>query len=414
MLNCQLTFYTIVFMHQRSAIIRLKNAFAFIFMMVFVNFSLHAQLKVVGYVTNNQLTTVDYTRITHLNIAFENPDDAGYLSYAPVNTTYLQQAHAKGKKVLVSIGGGSASYDADVQLRYFTLINDVNRAGFVEKIVSYLNYHGFDGLDVDLEGSAINQDYGKFIAALAIALKPHNKLLTSALTHTNNAASVPNDAMLLFDFINIMAYDATGPWNPENAGQHSSYDFALESLAYWTNRGLPKQKAVLGIPFYGYGFGEDFNEGISFAQLIAKYPGAADRDISGNTIYYNGVATIKQKTEHVLNEGYGGIMIWQLAHDASGEQSLLRVIDEALHPVTRLEDEISGSILLYPNPVDTFLNLKTLGLPTGEYMIIDAAGNEYPTVNKNDLVDVTGLKSGLYFIQIRNGRDTIIKKFIKK
>ncbi|HYF70676.1 MAG TPA: glycosyl hydrolase family 18 protein [Ohtaekwangia sp.] len=391
----------------------LRNTIWIILVIISVNFSSQAQLKVVGYVTNNQLTTVDYSRITHLNIAFENPDDAGYLSYAAVNTSYLQQAHAKGKKVLVSIGGGSASYDADVQLRYFTLINDANRAGFVEKIVSYLNYHGFDGLDVDLEGSAINQDYGKFITALATALKPHNKLLTSALTHANNAASVPNDAMLLFDFINIMAYDATGPWNPDNPGQHSSYDFALESLAYWTNRGLPKQKAVLGVPFYGYGFGEDFNEGISFAQLIARYPGAADRDISGNTIYYNGVATIKQKTEHVLSEGYGGIMIWQLAHDASGEQALLRVIDETLHPVTDMEDEISDSIHLYPNPVDTFLNLKTFGLPRGEYVIIDSSGKEYPTVKKNDLIDMTGLQSGLYIIKIKNEQKVIYRKFIK-
>jgi GH18 family chitinase len=260
------------------------------FMLLLNLFDVHGQAKVVGYVTNNTVSAIDYAKITHLNIAFENPDASGNLSYGSANNTYIKKAHDNGKKVLVSIAGGFASEDATYKARYFDLISDAKRAGFVQKIAAYIADHNFDGLDVDLEGSSINADYGKFITDLSAALKANGKLLTTALSHMNGGANVPDEALLLFDFVNIMAYDATGPWNKGNPGQHSTYDFAVSSLDYWVKRGLPKEKAILGVPFYGYGFGADFNEGMAYSQIINKYAGAENRDESGNTIYYNGRA----------------------------------------------------------------------------------------------------------------------------
>src|ERR1700752_1338706 len=42
--------------------------------LISIGFSSSAQTKVVGYITNDQAYSVDYSRITHLNIAFEKPD----------------------------------------------------------------------------------------------------------------------------------------------------------------------------------------------------------------------------------------------------------------------------------------------------------------------------------------------------
>lgn len=383
-------------------------------------FTAHAQLKVVGYVSNTQSTTVDYSKITHLNIAFENPDAAGNLSFNSINTTYIQQAHANSKKVLVSIAGGYVSEDATMKARYFDLISDANRTAFVSKITDYIIAHNFDGLDVDLEGSAINSDYGKFITALSAALKPQNKLLTAALSHVNGGANVPADAMLLFDHINIMAYDATGPWNPSNPGQHSSFDFAVTSLDYWTGRGLPKANAVLGVPFYGYGFGDDFNEGISYAQIVTTYPGAEDRDVSGNTIYYNGIPTIRQKTQYVLEEEYGGIMIWNLAQDRSSAdpKSLLRAIDQVINPVMAAEEEREGeeTLSIFPNPIDATLNIKAWSdFRGGRFSIMDRSGKEFFESNvTSDSIDVSVLPSGLYILRLTKDQRSARGKFIKK
>jgi chitinase len=289
-----------------------------------------SQTKVVGYVTNDQYHNVDYAKLTHLNIAFENPDAIGDISFSSVNDSYIRGAHNHGVKVLVSLAGGGASHDPAMQNLYFNLIKDSNRSAFVQKIKAYVLAHNLDGVDVDLEGPAINDNYRKFIAELSTALKGQGKLLTSALSHLNGASKVSDSTMHLFDFINIMAYDQTGPWRPDKQGQHSSFGFALESLDYWIQRGLPKDKAVLGVPFYGYGFGPDFNQGMGFAQIIERFPNSQNEDVVGNTIYYNGIPTISRKTQHVIDNGFGGIMIWQLGHDASGEFSLLSTIHKVI------------------------------------------------------------------------------------
>jgi chitinase len=409
------TFYPRCFDAYSKKIVRSIFKFFFTCTLLFAGMVIHAQPRIVGYIPNDLSAVIDYDRITHLNLAFENPDPAGNLSYASTNNTYIQQAHAKGKKVLVSLAGGASNNNVLMQERYFDLISDAKRADFISKIVSYLNAHQFDGVDIDLEGGSINADYGKFILDLSVALKPAGKLLTAALSHANGADRVPDEAILAFDFINIMAYDATGPWNPDRPGQHSSMAFAIESLTYWINRGLPKDKAVLGVPFYGYGFGTDFNEGMSYAQIIDQYPGAESLDMVGNTIYYNGSPTIKQKSEYVLNGGYGGIMIWQLAQDATGAKSLLRTIYETLNSVTSVDDAVYNSIELYPNPVDSTLSVSALGLENGPVDIIDLKGNKYVVIRKNtDAIDVSALGAGTYILTVTVKDRMVSRKFIKR
>lgn len=133
------------------------------------------------------------------------------------------------------------------------------------------------------------------------------------------------------DFVNIMAYDETGTWAPDAPGQHSSFAFAQSNVAYWLGRGLPKAKAVLGVPFYGYGFGEAFRRwGYPYAEIVAAYPGAEDLDQTGKTIWYNGRPTIRAKAQYVRDQGLAGVMIWSLDSDAKGDRSLLSAIDETL------------------------------------------------------------------------------------
>ena len=56
------------------------------------------------------------------------------------------------------------------------------RARFAASLVEYVKSHSFDGLDVDIEGPSITDDYSPFIEELAKAFKPQNKLLTSELS----------------------------------------------------------------------------------------------------------------------------------------------------------------------------------------------------------------------------------------
>lgn len=301
----------------------------------------HAQKRVIAYVPNwidvNSFSeSIDYAKLTHINIAFENPINAeGDLSFNRKNQILIGRARTNGVKVLISIGGGAAASDKKLMARYFDLLTDAKRARFATKLADYVVRHQFDGLDVDIEGPSINKDYGAFILELAAVLKPKGRLLTSALSKGYGGSKVPNSVFEHFDFVNIMAYDGAGYWNSNAPGQHSSFKFAQDNVAYWIDRGLPKSKAVLGVPFYGYGFGAAFRKGdYGYSKILAMHPGAEKLDQVGNTIWYNGIPTIQAKTRYVVDEGLGGVMIWSLDYDVKGERSLLSAIYETLHATT--------------------------------------------------------------------------------
>ena len=298
--------------------------------------TLAARPLVVAYVPNwidlaAFAGTIDYAKVTHLNVAFENPADDGALAFDPADAVLVAKAHANGVKVLVSLGGGGVAGDAKMSDRFSDLTAEAKRAGFARRLADYVAAHGFDGLDVDLEGEQITTSYGPFVALLGGELHRRHKLLTAALSMANGGDRVPADALKTFDFVNVMAYDATGPWNPNRPGPHAPMEFAKRSVEYWLKRGLPKSKTVLGLPFYGYGFGKDGKTSEwSYAKLLAAYPGAEKLDQVGETIYYNGVPTIRAKARYILDQGLAGAMIWSLDSDAPGERSLLSVLDAAL------------------------------------------------------------------------------------
>ncbi|CAN5436940.1 glycosyl hydrolase family 18 protein [soil metagenome] len=277
--------------------------------------------------------SIEYDKLTHINIAFENPDENGDLTFNPADEKLVKKAHENGVKILISIGGGSAADDPVLKPRYFDLIGDAKRVGFTQKLADYVEKHDFDGLDVDLEGPSINDDYGKFIDDLSTALKAKGKLLTAALSQGYGGDKVPSGTFARFDFVNVMAYDGTGSWDKDNPGQHSSLDYAKSNVKFWTDRGLPKSKVVLGVPFYGYGFGDAYrNYGYDYKEILGLFPDAATKDQVGSTIWYNGIPTMKAKAQWVRDEDLAGVMIWSLDADVKGDNSLLTALDKTLRP----------------------------------------------------------------------------------
>jgi len=390
-----------------------------------------SRVKVVAYVPNwNNLVSfaekIDYSKLTHINIAFESADNMGNLTFSSGNAILIEKAHENGVKVLVSLAGGAESENYTARMKYFRLISDSLRAGFVQKIMDYVISNDLDGMDIDLEGPAINSDYGKFIRDLSVVFKPAGKLVTAALSEGYGGMDVPDSVFQFFDFINIMAYNYSGPWAPNWPGPHSSYSQALGQLNYWKNRGLPKEKAILGVPFYGYGFGDAFSySGYKYSSIVNMYPGAEYSDQAGNTIYYNGIPTIKKKTQLVMQEA-GGIMIWELSLDASGPKSLLLAIDQVLRGETTYvanSFDKESNLNIYPNPAayntcinyslssDSNTNLSIYGMQGQLIKTIDENGHK-PAGNYSIILDVSEFAPGLYIICLTRGQTIESKKLI--
>ncbi|MEP6750612.1 MAG: glycosyl hydrolase family 18 protein [Bacteroidota bacterium] len=295
---------------------------------------LFAQFRVVGYVSlwaNSQVvppvSDSVLKRLTHLNIAFINPDSLGNLFLASGVDSLVEQAHSNKVKVLISVGGGKFNPFLD------SFINRKNRSAFIDSLLQLALDHHFDGIDADIENENLTKNYEGFIIELSAALKKKNKLLTAALA-TWNGQLISDAALKKFEFINVMSYDQTGPWRPTEPGPHSTYEKAISDLDYWTaTRHVPKNRINLGIPFYGYGFGTTYGESMSYGNIITTFPDAERQDtimpVGGGAIYYNGVSTILRKTRLALKSA-GGIMIWQILQDAAGTQSLLSNIDKTI------------------------------------------------------------------------------------
>jgi GH18 family chitinase len=103
----------------------------------------------------------------------------------------------------------------------------------------------------------------------------------------------------------------------------------LEDLKYWTeSRGVPLDKAVLGVPFYGWCWGcSDKQIAMTYGQIVAQYPQAKEENWirqDGKEISLNSAATIAAKTKLAMK--YGGIMVWELGQDAQGDDALFNVI----------------------------------------------------------------------------------------
>ena len=293
-----------------------------------------SKFKIVGYYSlksalTADLTTVPFDKLTHINLFFLNPDTLGnFTQDFPSLVPFIQAAHAHNVKVLPSIaGGGRHAY-------YHNLLKDDKRDKFINDLLQIVLTYDFDGIDVDIEGSDIDENYESFAVGLAKAFKPHNKLVTSAIAVFYKDV-LSDKALAQYDFVNVMSYDHTGPWTPSKPGPHSTYDHAVADLDYfYTVRKIPKEKMVLGVGFYGYGFGPTPSSAatsMNFGDILLKFPGSENSDQlnmpDSSILYYNGIPTIKRKTM-LAKEMASGIMIWQILGDAAGDKSLLQAINE--------------------------------------------------------------------------------------
>lgn len=265
--------------------------------------------------------TLDFTRMTHLNLAFINPplcspscsaqSDMTLAGNASLTddalTAIIGAAHAHGTKVLISIGGDGGDR------RIMQFYNAGLSAPLVDAIDAYITRHGIDGVDVDIEQpKQMGVPFTTFVRTLVAKLRPKGKLVTAAVAQYIQAGA-EDDVLPLFDIVNVMVY--------------GSYERSVADMAWWANvKQVPKEKLTLGIGFHNY------------STILANYPNAWAVDTVGGGAYrdgavitYQGEATVARETQ--LSAQYGGAMIWELTQDdPASPHSLLKVIQTNLDP----------------------------------------------------------------------------------
>lgn len=296
--------------------------------------------KVVGYYPEwepDKMDHINFDVITNIMYAFAIPTAEGELR--PLENKafakkLINEAHKHGVKVSIAIGGWSYK-EIPLEPTFVSATNtDEKIKKLGDSILALVDEVGFDGVDMDWEHPRKDDNskvqYEKLMVYLAEELHKDGKILTSAVlsgaTPDGNvyydAAAHSDKVLEAVDWLNVMAYDGG------DGERHSSYQFAVDSANYWhKTRNMPAHKVVLGMPFYGRPSWQ------TYEAILEANPDAYKTDISminGIEAHYNGVDTIKKKTEFA-KENIGGVMIWELSQDSTDKKtSLQAAIGEAI------------------------------------------------------------------------------------
>jgi len=254
--------------------------------------NLYGDKKVVGYYPAWSRYTftadkIEYEHLTHITHAFIWPKSDGSLDkYSTIPYPDLvERTHQAGKKILISVGGwGNCT-------NYSAILSDsTKRLNFIDNLVSFCNENGYDGVDLDWEypGSSDKNNLTRFVMALNQALKADDSTRIVTMAVPAGAWSGQYyDFSAMMDYVEwfgCMAYDFHGTWTG-HAGHNAplytpanEYDgSAHEAIQYLKSRGLPGNKILMGIPFYGRRFTTDGlyqnctgGEGLNYSEIILK------------------------------------------------------------------------------------------------------------------------------------------------
>lgn len=296
---------------------------------------------VIGYLPahdydfDTQFDNIHWEYLTHLNVCFAHVKSDGTLNTDKVPANKLRQIRTKAKehgvKVLISFNKNSDGEFAAA------IDNAETRSKLVRNIVNFIQANQLDGFDIDYEDYT-NWNVNSLIAfAQSLhGFKDEDMLMTCAVICWKDYTAKWQD---YFDYINIMSYDRIG--DSSIPKQHASYNDFVSDMNHWvTKYQTPKSKIVGGLPFYGYSWDGDVNKdeigAIRFNGILSYYgkfydiKEVADDDQFGKT-YYNGRTTIRKKCQYVMDNDFGGVMIWQLFQDAYQEElKLIRVVGEVM------------------------------------------------------------------------------------
>ncbi|RKD26741.1 hypothetical protein BEP19_16195 [Ammoniphilus oxalaticus] len=215
--------------------------------------------------------------------------------------------------------------------------------------------HNLDGVNIDIENLTFEQRdlQTKFLTRLTNQLRPLGKTVSIAVAPARSdttvgwAGSYDFEAIgKVVDTVFIMAYDQSYQQGPE--GPVAGLNWVEQSVKYLTTK-IPKEKLVLGVPFYGrYWTGAEKGTGIIYPQTmkwIERNNAKTNLDPTHQThvsrfydqesgqqveIWFDSANTLLKKVELVEKYGLKGWGGWRLGQEDPALWSALAEVDHLL------------------------------------------------------------------------------------
>ncbi|ORX72820.1 glycoside hydrolase [Linderina pennispora] len=334
------------------------------------------------YAQGIKVDTIPWDSLTHLVLAFFNVDAGGnVVSGAGDVKLAVGTAHQHGVRVIASIGG---SGDPSAILAN-VLSNNKTRANLVASVTDTFPNSGQQINDLYLALRGQRQ-------ALDAKFGDRAKELTMTLYSTDGkfGPSAPKvDASMFSDIVDyglLMAYDFFGSWADITAPNSPFYDIPgypglsfTSAISAWLDAGWSADRLVAGLPYYGRTAIVESSNGTQFMQNskaappggpvskidgawtwldlrdptdgALKEPARANQgwvrtwdnttmtpwllhNVSRTYIGYDDADSITIKTQHMIEKGLAGAMVWMINYDYKGE--LGAVVDEYTAACRRL------------------------------------------------------------------------------
>ncbi|QDU26492.1 Chitinase A1 precursor [Anatilimnocola aggregata] len=257
--------------------------------------------------------------LTDLIVFSAEPTEFGGINrsrLAKVPWDELRQWKTKERvRLILCIGGWERS-------KHFATVatSPEKRQVFVKEAVRLCLEERLDGIDLDWEhprDEAEQEGYGRLLTELRAGFQPHGLLLSVTIAAWQK---MPPEAFTAAHWVQVMAYD--------HDDKHSTFEGAVADVKTLKEAGVPAEKIVLGMPFYGRDILRR-NRSLAYREIVARHDPKPDVDeIDG--VYFNGLSMIRRKTEYALESRLGGVMAWELGQDVPTDRSLLRAIDAAV------------------------------------------------------------------------------------
>jgi chitinase len=248
--------------------------------------------------------------ITHLNFAFLDMDSNGDLvildehadflatsfpelsgltygaPYAGVlGALFILKLKYRHLKVGISVGGWGRSYNFPI-----VSADKTKRENFATNIVKFIEYLGYDFVDIDWEypsTAADTENFTLFLKAIRDKLDAlgqkhgkHYELSIAMSANPTNMAIIQYDKVLqIVDFTNMMTYDLAGGWSSYTAHHTALYtneaynhqtmgdaifsaNYCIQYFEKTYGSSIDMSKVLIGVAPYTHGWGNVQNNGL--------------------------------------------------------------------------------------------------------------------------------------------------------
>jgi len=233
-------------------------------------------------------------------------------------TDLVTRAHAANVKVLLSIGGWLDSSPNNTPFETIsgnsTYINNLATA-----CGNLITQYNLDGIDLDWEYPTTRSKWNALATALGTKIHGMGKLFTAAVSESASNNGDHYDDVSMLDLVNIMCY--------------GNYSLANSAMSYWTSRGVPQSKRMLGVPFYS----SDNNT----AEHIQK-------------------STLAKSTA-------GGIMIWDIASEYGDINAIYSTLGTVCSGSTPVPQNLAKGKTAVASSVETSTTYVANNVTDGSY-----------------------------------------------